>query len=689
MKYKSISIFITGAILVAGFSEVSAQDNYVGKRIGEFNSYHHQVGGEVYAVDQSTFLIKKFMYDGNGGDTFFWAGARPRPGPQGFIVPNELGRTNVLDLYLNKDITIKLPDNKKITEIKWLSVYDLSRLEPFGDVYIPEGFEPPQTIILNKLSSKTGEVRSGAVTIADSKTIIIDKLSYDGTGDEVYFWVGVGPQPHSKGIRIPDEHGYMTPLQKYNRKTITLELPGDLTVFTIDWLSLYDTKQLRVLGSIIIPEDLNVPPSLVEIIPHENSMPNCVQLHKELQISWEVFGDQITIELAAQVEEDEYVSFGMSGDPHKPKMVGGDVVVAYMDGYLGYLIDYNISSYMPCTELLGNHKGVCNDDKVGGYQDYQPFSSKRENGINIFTLRRRLTTPDSGDIAYPSEGEAMIIWGLGKLDVIKRPTMHHTWSKVKQPLEFARKPTERKCFAFTRNEKPKLRRWGPFPMADPAMREFKARLGPDGGQRGYSAMTGQQSETGLAWYINGYLVPDIYLKRNTKYKFLVEGGSSPYDPQNYHPLIITDEPHGAYSQLSEEQRKDVNVLAGVGYSVRGDARPTAAGRLCLWEHTSDGDRRKDIEFQTFERFRNSLMLNCGEGDPAVLEFTPNKSWPDVVYYNSWTGPNMGWRLHILDEVNTERILASVNSGQASAVPFLYHFSLILSFSVWAVVMLQV
>lgn len=58
----------------------------------------------------------------------------------------------------------------------------------------------------------------------------------------------------------------MTPLQKYNRKTVTLQLPGDLTVFTIDWLSLYDTKQQRVLGSIIIPEDLNVPPSLVEII---------------------------------------------------------------------------------------------------------------------------------------------------------------------------------------------------------------------------------------------------------------------------------------------------------------------------------------------------------------------------------------------------------------------------------------
>lgn len=58
----------------------------------------------------------------------------------------------------------------------------------------------------------------------------------------------------------------MTPLRKYSKKTITLELPGDLTVFTVDWLALYDVTEDRVLGSIIIPEELNVPPSLVEII---------------------------------------------------------------------------------------------------------------------------------------------------------------------------------------------------------------------------------------------------------------------------------------------------------------------------------------------------------------------------------------------------------------------------------------
>lgn len=76
--------------------KVNCQDDqdgpYRGKFIGKFNSYHHQVGGDVYAVDANTFLIVDFNYDGNGIDTFFWSGASNRPGPQGFIVPDEFGK---------------------------------------------------------------------------------------------------------------------------------------------------------------------------------------------------------------------------------------------------------------------------------------------------------------------------------------------------------------------------------------------------------------------------------------------------------------------------------------------------------------------------------------------------------------------------------------------------------------------
>lgn len=65
---------------------------YRGKFLGKINSYHHQVSGDVYAVDEYTFLLTEFNYDGNGADTFFWAGASNRPGPQGFIVSDEYGK---------------------------------------------------------------------------------------------------------------------------------------------------------------------------------------------------------------------------------------------------------------------------------------------------------------------------------------------------------------------------------------------------------------------------------------------------------------------------------------------------------------------------------------------------------------------------------------------------------------------
>ena len=34
---------------------------------------------------------------------------------------------------------------------------------------------------------------------------------------------------------------------------------------------------------------------------YKTKMPNCEQLYKDLQVSWEVFGDQATIEIAAKM----------------------------------------------------------------------------------------------------------------------------------------------------------------------------------------------------------------------------------------------------------------------------------------------------------------------------------------------------------------------------------------------------
>lgn len=46
----------------------------------------------MYAIDDWTIVIVDFNYDGTGDDTFFWAGDSGRPGPLGFIVPDQNGK---------------------------------------------------------------------------------------------------------------------------------------------------------------------------------------------------------------------------------------------------------------------------------------------------------------------------------------------------------------------------------------------------------------------------------------------------------------------------------------------------------------------------------------------------------------------------------------------------------------------
>lgn len=165
------------------------------------------MSGDVYAVDASTFLLVNYNYDGNGVDTFFWSGASNRPGPQGFIVPDEYGKTNILERYFNKDFTLKMPDQKRITEVKWLAIYDLGSQNNFGDIYIPEEFEPPSAQNVGSFSKLSHNVSSGPIEILDSKTIRIRNFTYDGLGARTFFWVGVGAQPISKGFVVPDDLG--------------------------------------------------------------------------------------------------------------------------------------------------------------------------------------------------------------------------------------------------------------------------------------------------------------------------------------------------------------------------------------------------------------------------------------------------------------------------------------------------
>lgn len=114
VKVKIVMRTVLTLAMVAGvraqFEE--EEETFRGQLIGSLNSYHHQVNaflfhgkigklcmqvsGDIYAVDDETLMLHNFVYDGNGKDTFFWAGSSNRPSSKGYIVPDKNGRTNVL-----------------------------------------------------------------------------------------------------------------------------------------------------------------------------------------------------------------------------------------------------------------------------------------------------------------------------------------------------------------------------------------------------------------------------------------------------------------------------------------------------------------------------------------------------------------------------------------------------------------
>lgn len=52
--------------LTSKWADVGAIEEYQGLYLGKLNTYFHQVTGDVYVVDDHTFLIKNFHYDGLG-----------------------------------------------------------------------------------------------------------------------------------------------------------------------------------------------------------------------------------------------------------------------------------------------------------------------------------------------------------------------------------------------------------------------------------------------------------------------------------------------------------------------------------------------------------------------------------------------------------------------------------------------
>jgi len=129
----------------------------------------------------------------------------------------------------------------------------------FADLYIPKNFDYPQP---HDIGSLVGQgISSGPIVVVDAQTILVSDFTYDGQAPDLRFWVGKG-NPGPQGSAVSDETGRDVPVQKTDKKTMVLNLPGDLTIFDIDYFSVYSQAYNADYGHVRVPKNLNVPPSL-------------------------------------------------------------------------------------------------------------------------------------------------------------------------------------------------------------------------------------------------------------------------------------------------------------------------------------------------------------------------------------------------------------------------------------------
>ncbi|XP_072039473.1 uncharacterized protein [Amphiura filiformis] len=134
--------------------------------------------------------------------------------------------------------------------------------------------------------------------------------------------------------------------------------------------------------------------------------------------------------------------------------------------------------------------------------------------------------------------------------------------------------------------------------------KFIVEIGEAGGLRGYTGITGFPSP-GIAWYINGQLIPVVTVERGQYYIFNVFGGSD-------HGFYLTNDYMGGYRVQTPEERQEVTIYAG-----------PVTGPLCEWISTQGaspdgyGTLLSSAQLVCLKHAR-MVNLHCWYGNQTIL-----------------------------------------------------------------------
>merc|ERR1712109_430749 len=126
--------------------------------LGSFSNHLHGISGDMYSIDgiDNQLHIRRFKYDGTGTDTFFWAGTKGEiPDSDGFVMEYPFKgqfysyddvNVPVLPEFFGdeKPIVLILPNDVKVYDLMWISVWDRTWSTSFGEVTLKEAKNFPK-----------------------------------------------------------------------------------------------------------------------------------------------------------------------------------------------------------------------------------------------------------------------------------------------------------------------------------------------------------------------------------------------------------------------------------------------------------------------------------------------------------------------------------------------------------------
>ena len=226
-----------------------------------------------------------------------------------------------------------------------------------------------------------------------------------------------------------------------------LTLPAPLTVYDIDWLSIWSKRIGRSLAHVDVHRKaLNVPPALEDLVNPKSEL-NCETLDASLglQLRWSLTDESsadpaVLLQLVANTGSDRYLAIGIRSEEGS-RGIAGDVIVGWIKARSGKggVDDYFLASD---HERCPDDAESCPDtSQPGGRKNVELLNSVSRANYTMLTFRRSVRPSDDAfDVPVLLDRPQNIFWSVGFKNPAVRKRRKPVKNKAPMEIDFGRSP---------------------------------------------------------------------------------------------------------------------------------------------------------------------------------------------------------------------------------------------------------